>query len=325
MEANGNEPEQSLLDWAIRLCPDSPRKRVKEWISSGRFYLDGEVVTRASLKIPDPGDRLTLGQPDTSVSSWQHRKQISPKLAVLYLDASLAIVNKAAGLLSVPVEGQPGKSALDALGDYLNDPKGDATRRRLFGSPAKVVPLPVHRLDQYTSGLLCLALDPEPRGILIEQLRQGEFLREYIAFCDGIPAGESGTWRHFLKLDPSGYSQSLHREPVPGAVEAVTHYKVEKVFPRHRVSKLRIRLETGLKHQIRIQAAAEGLALIGDRTYHAGTRKSLQRKGAPLPYGLRRQALHAALIGIRHPVDGRALRFESQLPGDLVALESRLD
>jgi len=317
--------ELPLLDWARKLCPDSPRKRVKEWLASGRFYLDGQVVTQASLRMPDPGPSLTLGAPDSSVASWVHRKRIHPKVCVLYLDESLAIVDKGAGLLSVPVEGVAPGSALQVLGDYLNDPRGDGLRRRLFKSPEQVRPLPVHRLDQYTSGLLCIALNEGSRAVLIEQLRQHELLREYLAFADGRTRARAGIWRHYLRLDRAGFRQQLFPEPVPGAVEAVTHYEEEDAFPRHGVSKLKIRLETGLKHQIRIQAAAEGLPLIGDRLYHTGTVKALNRKGATLPYGFRRQALHACTIGLSHPLDGRELRFDSPLPVDLVRLQSRLE
>jgi 23S rRNA pseudouridine1911/1915/1917 synthase len=322
---NAATEQKPLLEWATRLCPDSPRKRVKEWIASGRFYLDGEVVTKAGLRLEDPGDSLTMGAPDTSVFSWVRRKRIHPKLTVLYMDESLAIVNKDAGVLSVPVEGQGGESALSILGDYLNDPKGEGTRRRMFGNPERVMPLPVHRLDQYTSGLLCLAMNPDARAHLIEQLRSHTLLREYIAFCDGRARAESGTWRHFLKLDHAGYHQSLYKKPVEGSTEAVTHYKTEHIFERHRVTKVRIRLETGLKHQIRIQAAAEGLSLVGDRLYNSATKKAVERKGATLPYGFRRQALHACTIGLQHPASGKELRFESPLPGDLKRLEERLD
>ena len=317
--------ERPLLDWARKVCPESPRKRVKEWLASGRFYLDGQVVTQANLRISDPGPALTLGPPDSSVASWVHRKRIHPKVTVLYLDESLAIVDKGAGLLSVPGEGSASGSALQVLGDYLNNPRGDALRRRLFKSPEYVRPLPVHRLDQYTSGLLCIALNGDSRAVLIAQLRGHELLREYLAFSDGRTRERAGTWRHYLRLDRTGFRQELFPEPVPGAVEAVTHYEEEACFPRHGVSKLKIRLETGLKHQIRIQAAAEGLPLIGDRLYHKGTIKALARKGATLPYGFRRQALHASTIGLQHPLDGRELRFDSPLPADLARLQGRLE
>jgi 23S rRNA pseudouridine1911/1915/1917 synthase len=332
MDSNKPTGEKTLLEWAQALCPDSPRKRLKEWISNGRFYLDGEVVTRANQPMPDPGERLTLGAPDSATASWVNRRKIHPKVSVLYLDSALAIVDKGAGLLSVPMEGYKAKSALEVLGDYLNDPKGDALRRRLFGSPEKVRPLPVHRLDQYTSGLLdqytsgllCIALNEDSRHILIDQLRRHELLREYLAFTDGTCHEESGTWRHHLRLSRDNYKQSIHSKPVPGSTEAVTHFTLDKVFPMNRVSKLKIRLETGLKHQIRIQAAEAGLPLIGDRVYHKGTVTALKRKGATLPYGFKRQALHASVIGLKHPEDGRDLRFESNMPLDMVRLEERL-
>lgn len=324
--------DKTLLDWAMRLCPDSPRKRVKEWIASGRFYLDGEVISNAGERMTDPGDSLSFGKPDSSVSSWAHRKKIHPKLTVLYLDKDLAIVDKAAGLLSVPHEdqlrpknsGRVLKSALSVLGDYLNDPKGEGTRRRIWGNPDSVIPLPVHRLDQYTSGLLCIALNPDARKDLIDQLRSHRLLREYIAVCDGEIHPPSGSWKHYLKLDKSGYRQSINNRPLPGAVQAVTHYSTEQVFRVNHVSRLRIRLETGLKHQIRIQAAEAGVPLIGDRLYHPATVRALKRKGAPIPYGFRRQALHAVTIGLKHPVSGKELRFDSPLPGDLQQLQQRM-
>ncbi|MEX0320618.1 MAG: RluA family pseudouridine synthase [Puniceicoccaceae bacterium] len=324
--------EKTLLDWAMRLCPDSPRKRVKEWIASGRFYLDGDVVSKAGERMPDPGESLTFGKPDSSVASWAHRKKIHPKLTVLYMDKDLAIVDKAAGLLSVPFEDhslskgsrQVLKSALSVLGDYLNDPKGEGTRRRIWGNPDTVQPLPVHRLDQYTSGLLCIALNPEARKDLIDQLRRHQLLREYIAVCDGEIDPPTGSWKHYLKLDKAGYRQSINSRPLPGAVQAVTHYSVEQVFKVNHVTRLRIRLETGLKHQIRIQAAEAGVPLIGDRLYHPATVRALKRKGAPIPYGFRRQALHAVTIGLRHPSSARELRFDSPVPSDLQRLQERM-
>lgn len=318
------EKEKTLLEWAVEICPESPRKRVKGWIASGRFCLDGKVTTQAGLRIKNPGNRLTMGPPDQEPESWGPRKRIHPKLVLVHLDRSLAIVDKEPGLLSVPTEKQGKISALEVLADYLNDPRGEVTRRKFFGSADHLQPLPVHRLDQYTSGLLCIAMNEEARGRLIDQLRSHAFLREYIAYADGEAPQPEGSWRHFMQLDASGMSQSIVDEDCPGATEAVTHYSVEHVYARHHVSKLRIGLETGLKHQIRIQAAAANMPLIGDRMYHEGTKKAVAKKGARLPYGFQRQALHAALIGIKHPEDGRKLKFESRIPGDMQDLESRL-
>ncbi|MGJ8654215.1 MAG: RluA family pseudouridine synthase [Opitutaceae bacterium] len=324
MENEQASEEKTLLEWAVRLCPDSPRKRIKEWIVAGRFCLDGAVVTKAGLRMADPGERLIMGAPDKAPKDWGHRKRIHPKLVLVHLDSSMAIVDKESGLLSVPADGQDKISAIEVLANYLNDPRGEATRRSFFGKKDAVKPLPVHRLDQYTSGLLCIALNDDARRNLIQQLRSHDFLREYIAYADGDAPTPEGTWRNHMLLDESGYNQTVVEAGTPNAVEAVTHYKVEKVFERHHVSKLRIRLETGLKHQIRIQAAEHDMALLGDRSYHDGTQKAVKRKGAKLPYQFQRQALHAAVIGIKHPDDGRKVRFESRIPGDMQDLEVRL-
>lgn len=324
MSSPTNSVEKTLLDWAAHLCPNSPRTRVKEWIKAGRFCLKGRVVTKAGMRLADPSDTLTFGKPEEASPAWGHRKRIHPKLVLVYLDSDLAIVDKEAGLLSVPTEKQSKTSALDVLGNYLNDKRGEATRRSFFGTAGDVKPLPVHRLDQYTSGLLCIAFNEEARRALIEQLRSHDFLREYIAYADGDTSEATGTWRNYLRLDETGYEQQLLLAPEEGAVEALTHYRVEASYSRHHVSKLLIRLETGLKHQIRIQAAAHDMPLIGDRIYHEGTQKAVGRKGAKLPYGFKRQALHAATIGINHPRDARELKFQSNIPGDMQELEARL-
>jgi 23S rRNA pseudouridine1911/1915/1917 synthase len=281
-------------------------------------------VTKAGLRLADPGDSLTMGTPEKSAVALGHRKRIHPKLVLVYLDSDLAIVDKEAGLLSVPTENQAKISALEVLSNYLNDSRGEATRRSFFGSADAVKPLPVHRLDQYTSGILCIAFNDDARRHLIKQLRSHDFLREYIAYGDGDAPELKGTWRNNLQLDERGYDQQLIDEPTEGTTEAVTHYQVEEVFAPHHVAKLRIRLETGLKHQIRIQAAAHDMPLIGDRIYHPSTQKAVGKKGAKHPYGFKRQALHAATIGIVHPTSGKKLLFQSRIPVDMQELEERL-
>lgn len=317
--------KKTLLDWCVELQPDSPRKRLKAWIAAGRFCLDGQVVTRAGLMVENGQGRITFGPPNQAPSTaWGHRKRIHPKLVLVHLDADLAIVDKEAGLLSVPTQDQEKTSAIELLARYLNDARGEATRRRFFGKADAVQPLPVHRLDQYTSGLLCVAMNPTARAHLIAQLRAHTFLREYVAYADGCADTHKGTWRHFLRLDAHKMQQQVVSESTQGAELATTHYKVEEVFQAHNVSRLRIRLETGLKHQIRIQAAAQGMALLGDRRYHPGTIKSLKKKGGKAPYGQLRQALHAASIGVQHPTQGDTRLFHSNVPGDLQQLEQRL-
>lgn len=324
MKLSSAREEKTLLEWAVEYYPNSPRKRIKEWIKGGRFCLNGRVVAKAGRKIKDPDNDLTLGKAEDSITAWVHRKRIHPKLVLVYMDDDLAIVDKEPGLLSVSTQRQGKSCALVVLANYLNDVRGEARRRSFFKSADHVKPLPVHRLDQYTSGLLCIAFNEEVRRGLIKQLRTHDFLREYIAYADGKPSSAFGTWRDYLRLDKTRYDQQLFDKQEDGTTEAVTHYQVEERFERHQVTKLRIRLETGLKHQIRIQAASHEMPLIGDRLYHKGTQHAISRKAAKLPFGFKRQALHAATIGIHHPKDGRKLNFESKIPGDMQDLEAQL-
>lgn len=315
---------KTLLDWTCLRYPDSPRSRVKDWIREGRVVVNGEVVKSAGMRLDDPGEQLVLSGKSSADAETLQRKRIHAKLELVYLDADVAVADKEAGMLSVPRDEGDLLSVLTHIQQYLNDPSGKNVRQKLFGSQQAVQTLPVHRLDQYTSGLMCVALNPESRSSLIEQLRAKTLLREYLAFTDGIPPQVSGTWTHALKLDERGYQQTVGSTKDPEATLAITHFKVEQVFPTHQVCLLRLRLETGLKHQIRIQAAAEGIPLIGDRQYNPATRHVVQKGARNFPFGMQRQALHAATIGFQHPRTGKPLHFHAPLPKDLQALQERL-
>ncbi|HKK19689.1 MAG TPA: pseudouridine synthase, partial [Opitutales bacterium] len=193
-----------------------------------------------------------------------------------------------------------------------------------------LTPLPVHRLDQYTSGLLCFAMNADAREHLVKQVREHSFLREYLALGDGALEPKRGTWRSWFKLDEQGMEQTVYDEPAEGATEAISHYDVLDTIrwpiaggKYHTVSRLRLRLETGLKHQLRIHAARAGVPLLGDRFYHPDFKKAAEQ-GAGQPYGCKRQALHASSIGFVHPETGKTKRFSSKFPRDLAELEQSL-
>jgi 23S rRNA-/tRNA-specific pseudouridylate synthase len=140
--------------------------------------------------------------------------------------------------------------------------------------------------------------------------------REYVAYADGRAKTPAGTWRDWLKLDTDGLSQTVVPAETPEAEEAITHYETIAEFPLLRgfVTKLRLRLETGRKHQIRVQAAAAGLPLIGDRTYHP-------HYAGEFP----RQALHAETLRLEHPErPGIQLAWTAPLPDDLRQLQAAL-
>lgn len=328
-----NEPAvKTALEWLALRHPDSPKKRLKEWFAQGRVRLDGQVVSKPHLTLEQPGDRLRLEDTGSLSSKVLFKRmpcRIHAQVNLLYIDDSLAIVNKGAGLLSVPLPEQSQPSALSLLDRYLESRAGGPSDRR---SPARARPrpLPVHRLDQYTSGLLCFAMNPQAREHLVKQVREHSFIREYLALGDGSPDQRKGVWRSWFKLDEAGMEQSVYDEPTEGATEAISHYEVLDAFTwpvgrgdMHTVSRLRLRLETGLKHQLRIHAARGGVPLLGDRTYHPDFRAAAEQDtGAP--YGCRRQALHASSIGFVHPETGKTTRFSCKFPQDLQELEQSL-
>jgi len=293
---------KTLLDWLLIRYPDTPRTRAKQWIMAGRVSVGGVVIRQPHMEMPDPGAALVLLDRDAvSLDCGPKGLPIHDQVTLLHLDGALAVVNKAAGILSVPApEGDI--SALEILAAAL--PSLPAPYRRLQ-------PMEVHRIDCQTSGLLCMAMNRSARAHLIEQVRTHAMQREYIAFVEGKPQQPRGTWRHWLKWDDAKSRQTVVAPDTPGAAESVTHYEVVAEF--HGVTKLRLRLETGRRHQIRVQAAHSGLPLVGDRLYNPHYRGTFPR-----------QALHAVSLSLRHPQQRREMTFTAPLPKDLCALESAL-
>ncbi|HEY3862623.1 MAG TPA: RluA family pseudouridine synthase [Verrucomicrobiae bacterium] len=314
--------ERPLLEWLLRLHPDTPRTRAKQWILAGRVSVGGEVRRKPHEALDDPGDSLRLlDRHATTLDCGGAGWQIHPRVGLLYLDSALALLNKGPGLLAVPAV--PGElSASSILADFLVG-KLKALERGVAGRtlpPAyrKLQPLPVHRLDQYTSGVFCVALNPKARGHLIEQLKAHTMRREYVAFAEGRASAPKGTWRHWLALTEDELRQQIVPANSPNAQEAVTHYEVIAEYPSPAgvITKLRLRLETGRKHQIRAQAAHSGLPLVGDRAYNKKNSTSIE---------FPRQALHAELLTLEHPQKpGQRMTWRADFPKDLRQLESSL-
>jgi 23S rRNA pseudouridine1911/1915/1917 synthase len=326
--------DRALLDWVLLQHPNTPKTRAKQWILAGRVSVQGVVLRRPQQKLPDPGAGLRLGERRAATLECGSGWHIHPRVTLLYLDDSLAVVNKGPGLISVPAPGNE-LSALSILADFLAG-RLQARERGMAGRSLppvyrKLQPLPVHRLDQYTSGVFCLATNPAARHVLIEQLKAHTMKREYVAFVEGRSATSTGTWRQWLALSPDQLRQNIVGErhaqaPRSKAVEAITHYEVIAEYPvgggKGFVTKLRLRLETGRKHQIRIQAAHAGLPLLGDRTYHPGYRAP-HPGGVPIPFP--RQALHAETLTLEHPAQpGKTMTWKAELPKDLRQLEEDL-
>jgi 23S rRNA pseudouridine1911/1915/1917 synthase len=330
-----NTPQVSpLLDWLLRKHPNTPKSRAKQWILAGRVSVNGVIVRKPHQTIPDPGDALELRDRQATTLACGSGWQIHPRVSLLYLDAALAVVNKGPGLISVPASNCD-LSALSILADFLAG-KLKAQNRGVAGKslpPAyrRLQPLPVHRLDQYTSGVFCMATNPVARHHLIEQLKAHSMKREYVAFVEGRPHTPTGIWRQWVQLSRDELrqhvlSETQRKDPGAEAREAITHYEVIAEYPlaggKGFVTKLRLRLETGRKHQIRVQAAHAGHPLIGDRTYNPAYRG---KDHANPPIDFPRQALHAEVLSLEHPNQpGQRMTWTAELPKDLRQLDAVL-
>ena len=280
------------------------RGRVAVALDKGKVFVNGAEVGRADAGwLLRAGDvvRLWMDRPGSS------RRRPGPadagEVEILYEDDLLIVVNKPAGLLSVPLERKSeAASAYEHLETHLR-PRG---KRR---------PLVVHRIDRDTSGLVVFAKSLRAQEQLKAQFRRREPERVYWAVVYGHPEPPEGTWRDHLVWDSKTLIQKRTRPGDPLGKEAISHYRMIEALPD--ASLVEVRLATGKRNQIRLQARLRGHTLVGERRYVYGP-DSLRSIEFP------RQALHAYRLSFRHPADGRLLHFEAPLPTDLAGLLARL-
>jgi 23S rRNA pseudouridine1911/1915/1917 synthase len=278
------------------------RGRAVAALERGKIFLNAE-----EMALEDAARRLVAGD---VVRIWMDRPGSARRapnetgdLAILYEDDALLVLNKPAGLLSVPLERKMGASSVyDQLEDYFR-PRG---KRR---------PFVVHRIDRDTSGLVVFAKDTRTQEALKAQFRRREPERVYLAVVYGHPEPEAGTWRDRLVWDRKALIQKETHPRDPEGTDAVSDYRVVETF--REASLIEVRLQTGKRNQIRIQARLRGHTLVGERRYVYGP-------DALRPIAFSRQALHAHRLAFRHPDDNRVLRFEAPPPADFKQLIDRL-
>ncbi len=290
------------LDVALaQLLPQYSRARLQRWIDDGRVLVEGVAPARrepvragAQVRVEAEfiaDERVSAGDP-------------AVPFRVVHRDAAIFVIDKPAGLVVHPGAGISEGTLQNAL--LQLDPK-------LAHVPRAGI---VHRLDKDTSGLLVVARTPEAQAVLVRALAERDMGREYLALCQGVMTG-GGTVN-----EPIGRHRTQRtRMAVRGdGREAITHYRIERRFGAHTL--VRVQLETGRTHQIRVHLAHIGHPVVGDPVY-AGRRRTPAGvapavREAMSSFG--RQALHASRLTLTHPKNGREMSFESPLPKDFAKL-----
>ncbi|HCU54321.1 MAG TPA: 23S rRNA pseudouridine(1911/1915/1917) synthase RluD [Gammaproteobacteria bacterium] len=293
-------PEELIgqrLDQALaRLLPAYSRARLQQWIQEGRVTVNNQT-TRAKDRVRG-GEQIEVLVPDVPAGDWQAE---DIPLVIVYEDDDLLVIDKPAGLVVHPGAGNPEGTLLNALLHHV------PALRRL---PRAGI---VHRLDKETSGLLVVAKTEMARLDLIEQLKERSLSREYMALVQGIVIA-GGT----VDAPIGRHALTRTRMAVSGRGRpAVSHYRVERKFRAHTL--LRVKLESGRTHQIRVHMAHLKHPLVGDPVY--GGRALLPKGAAPdlieALHGFKRQALHATRLGLVHPTTRQPMVWDSAPPQDL--------
>jgi 23S rRNA pseudouridine1911/1915/1917 synthase len=272
----------------VRAHPELSRRKAREVIEKGQVTVDGATWL-------DAGRSVAGSQRIEWDANRPARRRARSSLPLLHEDDHLLVVDKPAGLLSVPSspDAPDEDTAVARVRDYVRHLR---PRRPYVGV--------VHRLDRDTSGALVFALDPETREALRTLFRHHRIERRYLAIVAGTPRGERGEVDLALRDEYQGGRRGVARPGEPSR-PALTRWRVVERFPG--AALLEVELETGRQHQIRAHLAHVGLPVLGDAAYGADAR-------ARVP--VRRQMLHARHLGFTHPPTGRPLRVESPLPAD---------
>jgi 23S rRNA pseudouridine1911/1915/1917 synthase len=293
--ARGQRLDQALAD----LFPDHSRTRLKAWIEAGRVRVDGVQ--------PRPRDQVTGGEWVSVDPLEAVVVRVAPEaipLDVVHQDEAIIVINKPAGLVVHPGAGNPGATMQNAL-LALDPDLAQVPRAGL-----------VHRIDKDTSGLLVVARTLEAHTRLVRALGEHAVEREYEAVAVGVMTA-GGTVN--APIDRHRVDRLRMAVRASGR-EAVTHYRVVERFTAH--THVRVHLETGRTHQIRVHLAHAGFPLVGDPLY--GRRLVLPRGASErlieVLRAFKRQALHAGRLRFAHPVSGEPVEFNAPLPADFTTL-----
>lgn len=279
------------------LCPDYSRSQLQKWLKAGDILIDGRVMV-AKEKIRG-GETIRIQAKPIQRSDFEPE---NIELDIRYEDEHLLILNKPAGLVVHPAAGNWSGTLLNALLAH-NEQQNELPRAGI-----------VHRLDKDTTGLMMVAKDLKSHHALVAALQEREISREYQALvCGELISGatiEGNIGRHPKERKKMAVMYE-------GGKTAITHYRIEERILKHTL--LRVHLETGRTHQIRVHLSWKKHPLVGDKTY-GGRLRIPSGLGELKCEALRqfpRQALHAARLSLDHPITGEAISIEAEMPEDM--------
>ena len=277
--------------------PDFSRSRIEGLVKAGYVTVNGAAAPKAGMKVTDEDEiEVEIPPPVPAVPEPEDLP-----LEVVFEDEHLLVVDKAPGMVVHPAPGHFTGTLVNALLHHCPDLSG-------IGGVAR--PGIVHRLDQYTSGLIVVAKSQPAMDGLVRAFSSHRALEKtYLAVCHGRPRLDSGRIENLIGRHPVDRKRMAIVEK--NGKLAITNWRVVSVCPDRPVSLVECRIETGRTHQIRVHMASLGCPVIGDTVYGKG---ALDRRLTPVPA---RQMLHAWRLRLRHPVTNLPLAFEAPVPADM--------
>ncbi|TVP52245.1 MAG: 23S rRNA pseudouridine(1911/1915/1917) synthase RluD [Halomonadaceae bacterium] len=300
---SADDSGQRLDQVTARLLPEHSRSRIQGWIKSGELTVNGRTVKAKDKVLLH--DEIVIAATVLGDDRWRPE---AIDLDILFEDDQILVINKPAGLVVHPAAGHRDGTLVNALLHHA--PELDHLPRAGI----------VHRLDKDTSGVMVVARSLKAHTALVKQLQDRSMGREYDAVVLGELTG-GGTVDAPMGRHPQ---QRKKMAIVRSGKPAVTHYRLLQRFPGH--SHIRCKLETGRTHQIRVHMAHQHHALVGDPVYGNRVRPPKGADDAIIEAlrQFRRQALHARLLTLDHPVSGERMTWQQEMPEDMQALLTAL-
>ena len=301
LEPASTDEGKRLDVWLDGRLPDLSRSRIQALIKAGNITVDGNKTTphrkvhtgmQVEVNIPPPADTALTPEPIP--------------LDILHEDDDIIVINKPAGLVVHPAAGHASGTLVNALLHHCPDIEGIGGEKR---------PGIVHRLDKDTSGVMITARNDAAMAGITAQFRGNTVHKEYLAVVRGVPDPSSDTIRTLIGRSKHDRKRMSARPP--SGREAVTHYETLENFADSAL--LKVTIETGRTHQIRVHMTHIGHPVLGDKQYEGkkGSGFRAQGSGIEKPLRIPRQMLHAHLLALNHPTTEEPMEFSAPLPPDM--------